>query len=170
MTLFSCFRVFRDGKHVLTTCLEKLKIDTNCWEVRRQSGALGQNVGALRETRQNEAAIKWVRELRQECNRFQVSEQQCAGARDGETETEKGGGKPVNQATVCGRAICCFSPLSQRQNAEPYPSGLQGIRDIASEFLWFSSIARTRYCHIENTLHCVYDSLLLSHRPCKNVS
>lgn len=52
-------------------------------------------------------------------------------ARAKERETERGGGKPINQATV----LLPFSPLIQRQskhNTELYLSGLQGIKDIVS--------------------------------------
>lgn len=52
-------------------------------------------------------------------------------ARAKEREIERGGGKPINQATV----LLPFSPLIQRQskhNTELYLSGLQGIKDIVS--------------------------------------
>lgn len=57
----------------------------------------------------------------------------CMGerARAKERETERGGGKPINQATV----LLPFPPLIQRQskhNTELYLSGLQGIKDIVS--------------------------------------
>lgn len=53
-------------------------------------------------------------------------------------ETEKGGGKQVNQATVCGRVICCLFLFNQRQskhNAALYLPGLRGISVTVSELL-----------------------------------
>ena len=149
---FLFFLLLQNTAH---TCLERLKIDTKCWELRRQTEALSQNVGALRETRGNEGVIKWAsesereRELRQECDCFQVSELQCARERERQKQRDrerKGGGEQVNQATVCGRVIRCLFLFSQRQskhNAELYLPGLWGFRVIVSQLVWFDSISRT---------------------------
>lgn len=58
----------------------------------------------------------------------------------------EGGGEPVNQATVCGRVICCLFAFSQRQSkhgAELYLPELRGISVIMSELWWFGSISWT---------------------------
>lgn len=131
----------KNAIHIRKTCREKLNIYTNCWELRWNSKI----VGALSGTRGNEATIKRERERAQTGMR-PFSGQWAAVCRSKRQKQKRGGGKPVNQATVFGRLLL---PLHLSVTAEQTKMWTLSIRaEEQKQNVWIPRIWQTE--HLEH--------------------